>query len=228
MLNDEYEVSYADNGQAAYDMLTYGGDKYSLMFLDLIMPVLDGYNLLDMCRKDPTFDELPIIVMTQESAAEVISIKAGAADFISKPFDRPEVIKARCKRIIDLYEQKSIIARAESDVLTGLYSKQFFFQYLRRLERFNPDLPMDAIVINVEHFHLINEICGRDEGDAVLKKIADLLMQKLDDNYGIACRSDADTFFVYVNGLDDYQSLVDDIAKEAETENSLMKRTLIT
>lgn len=78
----------------------------------------------------------------------------------------PEVILARCERIIDLYEKKNLIDSTEVDSLTGLYSSDFFFEYIKRLEQYKED-QMDAIVMDIEHFHLINEIYGRDEGDAV-------------------------------------------------------------
>ena len=83
--------------------------------------------------------------MTQEEDAEVASIRAGADDFIKKPYNMPEVILARCERIIDLYEKKNLIDSAQADPLTGLYSNDFFFEYIRQFEQYN-DAPMDAIV----------------------------------------------------------------------------------
>lgn len=214
MLIGEYEVVYAENGKEALDLLKNAPHRFSLMLLDLLMPVMNGYDLLDLVRSDPAFDALPVIVMTQESSAEVDSIKAGAADFISKPYNRPEVIQARCARIIDLYEKKTIISKTETDDLTGLYSKEFFFEYIRTLDQAGAGAEMDAMVLNIEHFHLINEIFGRRKGDSVLRTVADVLNKQLDGNVWIGSRTDADTFYVYLNSLDDYQELADAITKE--------------
>ena len=214
MLIGEYEVVYAENGREALDMLKESPHRFSLMLLDLLMPVMNGYDLLDALRSDPAYDSLPIIVMTQESSAEVDSIKAGAADFTSKPYNRPEVIQARCARIIDLYEKKTIISKTETDDLTGLYSKEFFFEYIRTLEQAGAGAEMDAMVLNIEHFHLINEIYGRSKGDSVLRTVADVLNRQLDGNVWIGSRTDADTFYVYLNSLGDYQELADVITKE--------------
>ena len=216
ILKHEFEVSFAENGQQAYEMLTGNAGDFSLILLDLLMPVLDGYELLKRCKADPEFENIPIIVMTQEKNAEVSSIKSGAADFITKPYNMPEVILARCERIIDLYEKKSLIDSTEIDPLTGLYSKSFFFEYIRQLEQYNPERHMDAMVMDIEHFHLINEIYGRREGDAVLKKVAEILMGQLEKNLGIACRTDADTFYIYLNSLEDYQGLADKITQETK------------
>lgn len=213
MLHKDYEVVYAENGKQAVDILKSDSASFSLILLDLIMPVLGGDRVLDICRSDPELSGIPIIVMTQEEEAEVTSIRAGADDFIKKPYNMPEVILARCERIIDLYEKKTLIDSAETDPLTGLYSNEFFFEYIRRFEQYN-DAPMDAIVMDIEHFHLINEIYGRGEGDRILKKLADLIKAELKDSFGIACRSSADTFYIYHSCTEDYSALTERMIME--------------
>ncbi len=213
MLQSEYDVVFAENGQKALDIL-YGAEaNFSLILLDLMMPVLNGEEVLKKCRSDSKLSNIPIIVLTQDEDAEVSSIRAGADDFIKKPYNMPEVILARCERIIDLYEKKNLIDSAETDSLTGLYSNDFFFEYIKQLVQYNKGR-MDAIVMDIEHFHLINEIYGRDEGDNVLKKVAAVLESELHGGLGIACRAAADTFYVFYSGMDDYSLLSDRITEE--------------
>lgn len=211
MLNSEYEVVYAENGKQALEKLSEDKD-FSLMLLDLRMPVMGGLQVLSKCRSDSELSKLPIIVLTQEKDAEVESIRAGADDFIKKPYDMPEVILARCERIIELYEKSTLIDLTQVDPLTGLYASEFFFEYIRQYEQYN-DKEMDAVVLDIEHFHLINEIHGRDEGDRILKKVAEILEQKSKESFGIACRSSADTFYIYISGMEDYGMLADSIIK---------------
>ena len=213
MLHKDYDVVYAGNGQQAIDILKSDSGSFSLILLDLLMPVMSGAKVLEICRSDQELSGIPIIVMTQEEDAEVASIRAGADDFIKKPYNLPEVILARCERIIDLYEKKNLIDSAETDPLTGLYSSEFFFEYIRRFEQYN-DAPMDAIVMDIEHFHLINEIYGRGEGDRILKRIADLIGNELKDSFGIACRCSADTFYIYHSSKEDYSSLTERLIME--------------
>ncbi|MCR5268699.1 MAG: GGDEF domain-containing phosphodiesterase [Lachnospiraceae bacterium] len=151
--------------------------------------------------------------MTQEEEAEVTSIRAGADDFIKKPYNMPEVILARCERIIDLYEKKTLIDSTEVDSLTGLYSNDFFFEYIKQFSRYHSGA-MDALVLDIEHFHLINEIYGREEGDRVLKKVAALIENELEEHFGIACRSVADTFYICSSGREDYDVFADRMTKE--------------
>ena len=204
LLQQDYEVHFAENGKQALDILLKREHIYSLVLLDLLMPVMDGFELLKKIKADDVLKTIPIIVMTSEKDAEVRSIKLGAADFITKPYDMPEVILARCERIIELQEDKSLIRAAEKDHLTGLYTKDFFTQYIKQIEKYNPENHMDLMVINVEHFHLINELYGRSEGDKVLKCIADLLSQIFDDTQSIGCRTEADYFYVYSENGTDY------------------------
>ncbi len=130
----------------------------------------------------------------------------------------PEVILARCERIIDLYEKKTLIDSAETDTLTGLYTRDFFFEYIKRMD-LSESGHMDALVLDIENFHLINEIYGRDEGDSVLKKVAEIIISELEESYGIACRSVADTFYTYHSGMEDYNYLAERISKEMSSHS---------
>lgn len=218
LLSKDYEVHFAENGKEALDTLLLREHIYSLILLDLLMPVMDGFELLDNIKKDEKLKSIPIIVMTSEKDAEVTSIKLGAADFITKPYDMPEVILARCQRIIELQEDKSLIHAAEKDHLTGLYTKDFFTEYIKQIEKYNPDRKMDVTVINIEHFHLINELYGRKEGDKALICIADTLSELLDEMDGIGSRTEADYFYIYNENNDDYDKvlhrLLDSLSKE--------------
>ncbi len=214
MLCDTYEVIYASDGQEALDKLDNAKGKISLVLTDLMMPGLDGFGFLEKYKEDKRFSNIPVIVCTQEEKAEVESIKKGAVDFITKPYNMPEVILARCERVIDLFESKELIDSTEVDDLTGLFAREFFFEYIRQLKNAGIEDDMDAVVLDIEHFHLINEIYGHDEGDFVLKKIAELLKEELEGSLGIACRAEADTFYIYMEREDDYQRFINNITKK--------------
>lgn len=204
ILSEHYDVTFAENGQQAYEKLHERSARYSLVLLDLIMPVMDGFTLLEKLRESGELKNIPVIVMTSEESAEVKSIMLGAADFITKPYDMTEVILARCQRIIELYEDKSIIKGTERDDLTGLYTREFFFEYIRQLELYNANKSMDAVVLNIEHFRMINEMFGREVGDDVLRRTGQMLIKLFDDQACIGCRLEADSFYLYINHLEKY------------------------
>ncbi len=220
ILKQEYEIDQANDGEMAYSMLEEKKGRYSLILLDLLMPVMDGFTVLEKIRANEVFSNIPVIVMTSEKPAEVQSIRLGADDFITKPYDMPEVILARCDRIIQLYEDKSIIRSAEKDELTSLYAHEFFNEYVSRIDGYSEDEAMDAIVLNIEHFHVLNEMYGRATGDAVLKKTANLLLGLFWERICLGCRSEADYFYFYVAHRDDYEDILgglqDELAKQLQ------------
>ena len=203
MLKDQYEVSYAENGVIALDIIKRDKLKLSLVILDLHMPKMDGYSLLKLLRSDNELRRIPVIVLTSEKGAEVESLKIGAADFITKPFDMPQVICARVGHSIELAEDSVIIHETERDELTGLFHKEFFFQYGKRLDELNNNMPMDAVMIDINRFHVVNELYGRSYGDLVLKIIGESLHELVSKTGGLACRRDNDQFYIYLPHSDD-------------------------
>ena len=213
ILSEEYEVLYAENGREALNMIRSNHDALSVVMLDLIMPQMDGFELLELIRGDEDLRRIPIIVLTSEKEAEVRSLKLGASDFIKKPYDMPEVILARVQRTIELNEGRNLIQVAEKDELTGLYSGSFFYEYAQKLERFHPEWEMDTVAINIDRFHLVNELYGREFGDQVLRILARKIQQTLTGTDGIACRVEADMFLVYCVHREDYDVVLEKILK---------------
>ena len=133
ILSFNYDVDSAENGAEAMEMLRSAEQPYSLLLLDLLMPKKSGFQVIEECKADEELSKIPIIVLTTEKSAEVRSIRLGADDFITKPYRMPEVILARCERIIELSEERALIREIEKDKRTELYKKDFFFAYLRRM-----------------------------------------------------------------------------------------------
>jgi PleD family two-component response regulator len=173
ILGEEYDILYANDGAEALDIIKSQKDILTLILLDLKMPKMHGYDVLEVIQKDEELRKIPVIVFTADIDAEVDSLQRGAVDFISKPFGKPEVIRARVKRAIELYIDKDLINNAGIDPLTGLFTKQFFLQYAQEYDKYHPDMAMDAVVIDLSKFHLLNELYGRTYGDKVLCAIAE-------------------------------------------------------
>ncbi|MBQ1568125.1 MAG: EAL domain-containing protein [Erysipelotrichaceae bacterium] len=208
ILEDDYDVIYAQNGKEALHAMHEHIDDLVIVLLDLMMPVMDGFEVLETVRNDEDLRKIPIIVLTSDKSAELRALQMGAADFITKPFDAHEVILARVGRIIELSEGRKLISSAETDKLTGLYNRNFFFEYADRLYRYHKDRHMDAIVLNIEQFHSINDLNGRQFGDRVLKTLGEEIKAFMNETVGIASRFEADRFAIYCVGQDDYKSLL--------------------
>lgn len=206
IISQKYDVMYAENGRDALEKIRASKLELSLVLLDIMMPEMDGFELIEIMKADDSLKQIPIIVLTSEESAEVKSLQLGAADFIMKPYNRPEVILTRVGRIVELSEGRHIIEDTERDSLTGLYNQNYFYEYANQLDHYFPNWEMDAVVIDIDHFHLINSLYGRSFGNEVLIKVADTLRSILSDTMdGYACRYEADKFYLYCTHLDDYE-----------------------
>jgi diguanylate cyclase (GGDEF)-like protein len=208
ILIKEYEVITASNGKEALDVLNTSVKPISLILLDLNMPIMDGFTFIKELKKNSEYQNIPIIVITGDKDSEIDALNLGAVDFIPKPFDLTEVIMARVNRSIELSEKRIIVSASENDELTGVYNKHIFERYAERIDKYKPNEKMDMIVLNISHFHLYNELYGKDEGDKALINIANILRDIARINNGIVSRLQTDYFALYINHLDNYDDLI--------------------
>ena len=194
ILAEKYGVLEAGNGQEALDILRQNRDGVSLILLDVMMPVMDGYTFLDRVREDEELSLIPVIVMTQGSSEEdeVAALAHGATDFVPKPY-RPQVILHRVASLIKLRETAAMVNMFQYDRLTGLYSKEFFYQKVRELLDANPDREYNIVCSNIENFKLFNDTFGMKEGDRLLREVADVAKEMV-GNGGFCGRYTADRF----------------------------------
>ena len=220
IIQSEYKVIYSENGKEALEKIHSMGTAISLVLLDLLMPVMDGNEVLKAMNEEGIITDIPVIVLTSEKSSEIESLKSGAADFLTKPYDSPEVILARVRHSIQLFENSKIIHATEFDKLTKLYSPDFFFEYASQFDQRFPDKQMDAVAVNFTRFHLLNQLKGRTFGDEVLNAMADGIRKALLKTEGISGRNEADSFYLYVPHQNDYGIV---LQKITESLSSLLK-----
>ena len=168
-----------------------------------------------------------MIVLTSDKESEVESLNTGASDFISKPYPRHEIILARVRRCIELSENRDLIRWTERDHLTGLYNREYFYRFAERYDVFHRDGHEDAAVVDVSHFHMINERYGKAYGDRMLRRIGAELRESVRHSGGIVCRREADTFQMYCPHRTDYAELAERISACAGEEGSARVRIRI-
>lgn len=106
MFDSDYDIMEAQNGMEAIDAIEKNGD-IALILLDVIMPVMDGFGVLDYMKDKELLEKIPVILITsmtpQES--EEKAYEYGIADVMHKPFESA-IVKRRAKNIIELYQNK--------------------------------------------------------------------------------------------------------------------------
>ena len=213
ILSSQYEALIANNGLEVMRTLEETTKPISLILLDLNMPLMDGFSVIKRIKESDIYKDIPIIVITGDKESELDALTLGAVDFITKPFVN-EIIMARVNRSIELSEKRIIVSTQERDELTGCYNKPVFMEYAERLDKYGNGEAKDMIVLNISHFHLYNELYGKESGDKALVYISNILKDIALSNDGIVSRIQADYFALYVNHLENYDKVIDYIHKE--------------
>ena len=106
LLSEDYDIYYASDGAEALKALDAHRDEVALMILDLVMPNMNGKEVLAKMHDDPVLSQIPVMVLTVDHEAELECLKLGAMDFIPKPFPDIEIVKARIEKCIALSEKR--------------------------------------------------------------------------------------------------------------------------
>lgn len=123
MLEDEYEIVEAEDGEKAIEIMKEGRFGFSIVLLDITMPKLDGFGVLRVMQEKNWLKELPVIIISAETSNEYIgrAYEMGASDYFSRPFDARIVI-SRVRNTIALFERDYI------DQITGGYNRKAFIR----------------------------------------------------------------------------------------------------
>ena len=214
-LQEEYEILCAETAEEAIRAIRDHLAVLSLVLLDLRLPDRNGLEVLREIKKDSDMRRIPVIVLTSDKESEVESLNMGASDFITKPYPRYEIIRARVRRCIELSENRDLIRWTERDSLTGLYNRDYFYRYAEQYDTFHRDEPTDVLVVDVKQFRLINARFGRAYADGVLKRMGTELLKFVRETGGIVCRREADNFQVYCPHMEDYTALAERVEAAA-------------
>ena len=182
ILEDSYEIVEAENGQQAIDILEKESGRISAIVLDLIMPVSNGYDFMKVYAKSKTFGTIPVVIATiaGDVETEKACLELGAWDFVGKPYDS-KIIKFRIKNVIDRSQHqmsKELRYRSQYSELTAIYNMTTFYYYTRQMLNRYPEEKFAFIRLDIEKFRLVNAFFGREEGNALLKYVAEYLREQ--------------------------------------------------
>lgn len=174
-----YKIIQAKNGVQALEKARQ--HRPDLILLDVLMPEMDGMDVLRELKRDDATRLIPVIFITALSSAtdEENGLNLGAVDYISKPF-HPPIVRVRVHNQLQLVHQRRLLEQLASlDGLTGIPNRrQFDATLLKEWHRCQRNQqPLSLIVADVDFFKKYNDALGHAAGDRVLQEVAATLRQ---------------------------------------------------
>lgn len=198
---DGHDVTTASSAEQAYTL--FREQPFPLVFSDIRMGNMSGIELVQLIKEHSP--DTQAIIMTSNATADnaISALRAGAYDYLLKPFEDIELISTVANRAVEkirLMEENSVLMeqvgqkndelkkantilkeRSIHDAITGVYNPRFFHEFLKletaRSIRFKRTFSL--LLIDVDHFEEYNDISGTTEGDKILVTLATILVQGL-------------------------------------------------
>jgi diguanylate cyclase (GGDEF)-like protein len=205
-----YSVIEATTAASALQQSQTGPD---LILMDYVLPDMDGLRLLQAIRSQTRSAQVPVIFLTgkDDVPTKLEALKHGAVDYVTKPFDRRELL-ARISRHLrlkdEITESESRLAQVSlQDPLTGLGNRKQFSQALPTILNNPQRRGREALMlIDIDDFRLVNDTKGHAAGDETLKSLAENLRRRFAHPNRIY-RVGGDEFCVILHDLDPRQAL---------------------
>ncbi|CCK81400.1 diguanylate cyclase [Desulfobacula toluolica] len=184
---------------------------FDLIVLDYLLPDGDAFELLDFLRLKKL--NLPVIILTGQGSESIASriLRHGAGDYLSKTkLDKESLLESiefvLEKHYLNQDKERAMVVMGDlsaKDELTGIYNRRYFTEALIReisgAQRYQKKLAL--CMIDLDHFKMVNDSYGHVVGDAVLKKIADIIKNAVRE-YDIPCRYGGEEFSLILPDTD--------------------------
>ena len=203
---DEFDICEASNGQEAWNFMQ--DRPADIVMLDLVMPIMDGFDFLTRLKQDERFRYVPVIATTarNEGDSEIRVMEMGAQDFITKPYN-PTVVRCRVHNVmarlenewrkIEQTEQTQQIVemrrKIELDALTNLYDRENFYRKAAEFMQQDTMLRYGIAYFDISSFKVVNDLFSVETGNILLRTAA-AYFQHVVGGLGVAGRLEADHF----------------------------------
>lgn len=212
-----YETTFATSGEQALERVKSAHPD--LILLDLMMPQMNGLQVCEQLKLDPSFADIPVIFLTASNDKDhlIQAFDQGAVDYVTKPFSPPELL-SRVRTHLELKHTRDQLKQslhqqfklteelnrlATTDALTQVWNRRHLLtlgqQEFHRAKRYHRDL--SVLMIDIDYFKKINDSYGHTVGDKLLTTLAQTILKSMRsvDHFG---RFGGEEFLVFLPETD--------------------------
>ena len=175
MLENDFDIVEAENGEECLALLRQYGKEISIVLLDIVMPVMDGFEVLASMNRNRWIEDIPVIMISSEESDAFIrkAFQLGVSDYISRPFDN-HVVRQRVFNTIKLYaKQRRLIALVSDQIHEKEKNNQMMVEVLSQIVEFRngesglhvlhikvlTEMLLEGILQKTDQYRLTPEIC---------------------------------------------------------------------
>ncbi len=209
LLQNEYTILEAADGNECIKLVEEYKSAIDVILLDLMMPVMNGFEVLHKRAQENWFQDIPVIVLTasEDSDDQVKSFEMGANDYILKPIVIG-VARARLKNVLESQKRIQMLKddkdayklRAQMDQMTGLYNKMTIQSMIDNSLKNRGDGYNALLAVDIDNFKRVNDREGHQNGDEILKYVANQIKSSCRQNDLIG-RIGGDEFVICMENL---------------------------
>ena len=173
ILEEEYDIIQANDGVQAVDCLQRHAEEISLLLLDIVMPHMDGFEVLSYMNKEHWIDSIPVVIISSENSPIYIKrgYDLGATDFIGKPFDANMVLRRSANAILLGAKQRRMTSIVSNQIYEREKSSKLMINILSHIVEFrNGESGLHVLHIQTITEMLLRQLVQKENNRYALSK----------------------------------------------------------
>ncbi|ALQ07050.1 MULTISPECIES: diguanylate cyclase [Pseudoalteromonas] len=208
-LKGEHDVFLVESGEKALTFVKT--TQVDLIILDVVMPGIDGYEVLVQLKENPITQSIPIIFISANQSHEDESkgLELGAMDYIIKPFSA-SIVRVRVRNQLLIKQKNDLLEMLASiDGLTEIPNRRYLDENLSREWRRSKrgSTPLSVLLMDIDHFKRYNDCYGHRAGDECLKKVAQVLVAQCKRGGDFVARYGGEEFAAVLPGVNKHEAI---------------------
>ena len=216
---EKFRIMEAASGEECLQIIGENPDDIDLVLLDLVMPGIDGFEVLRRRRQMQSFSDIPVIVLTTSDRSEIQAnaYELGANDFLTKPLNESTAIfriqnllgyKNRVTTLVKKYDEYR--TKAEIDGMTGFFNKTATVELISNILTSEANQRHALLAIDIDNFKAVNDVYGHTVGDHTISIVASAIASRFTGS-DICGRVGGDEFVVFVRDVVSKQEVYEKI-----------------